>query len=136
MSVKVKIQQFSRLVGANVNAVKKADWTPLMLACTKDSGAKTVELLLKSGADPYFVNKDGWTAFHIGARTGNVEILKSLLDGLENSNGREMLITCKSKNGRRAIHTAGNFVEAYCLLTAYALCINILISKFSLTCQI
>ena len=53
-----------------VNALKLADWTPLMLACTKPGNGKVVELLLKHGARPELKNKDGWNAFHLVTRKG------------------------------------------------------------------
>jgi ankyrin repeat protein len=53
--------------GAQVDSLKKADWTPLMLACTKENLA-VVEELVKNGASLSLVNKDGWTPFHIACR--------------------------------------------------------------------
>ncbi|GJQ85381.1 hypothetical protein Trydic_g10155 [Trypoxylus dichotomus] len=90
--------------GANVNTLKKADWTPLMLACTKidereldDDNYKTVEALLQNGAVVNYQNKDGWTALHLIAREGDVRILELLLEhGLD--------IEQMTKNGRTALH--------------------------------
>ena len=53
---------------APVDALKQADWTPLMLACTKARNEEVVALLLAHGADPALRNKDGWTPFHLAAR--------------------------------------------------------------------
>ena len=66
--------------GVEVDALKRADWTPLMLACTKAGNDAVVAALLEGGADPALQNKDGWTAFHLAARaaeegTGVLEVL-------------------------------------------------------------
>ena len=63
-----------------VDALKRADWTPLMLACTKAGNDAVVAALLEAGADPKLQNKDGWTAFHLASRaaeegTGVLQIL-------------------------------------------------------------
>ena len=87
--------------GANVNALKKADWTPLMLACTKinENSLKTVETLLKHGSLVNYRNKDGWTVLHLISREGDVDILNLLLKfGLD--------LGIKSRNGRSALHVA------------------------------
>ena len=49
-----------------------------MLAAEKKS-LRIVRLLLSKEADVNLRNKDGWTAFHIAARAGSVEILELLL---------------------------------------------------------
>ncbi|KAI4454573.1 myotrophin [Holotrichia oblita] len=92
--------------GADVNALKKADWTPLMLACTKideveidENNYKTVEVLLRNGAAINYGNKDGWTALHLIAREGDVRILELLLEhGLN--------VDRITKNGRTALHVS------------------------------
>lgn len=96
--------------GANVNVVKRADWTPLMLACTKQD-VEVVKALVSNGADLGFVNKDGWTCLHLAAREGNVQILDTLLKSCnceaENAVSSGQLKERKSRNGRKAIHIAG-----------------------------
>lgn len=94
--------------GADVNALKNADWTPLMLACTK-LRADVVTILLRHGADPLFRNKDGWNSFHIASREGNVEILKLLMSELRDPTVERIdrLVNFPSKNGRKPLHTAG-----------------------------
>lgn len=89
---------------ANVNALKRADWTPLMLVCTKinlsnDNNYKCVELLLESGALINYQNKDGWTALHLICREGNEKILNLLKQ-------YKLDIFKRSKNGRTALHVA------------------------------
>ncbi|XP_003747263.1 ankyrin repeat domain-containing protein 16-like [Galendromus occidentalis] len=54
--------------GTAVDVLKRADWTPLMLACTRDRNTEMLNLLLGEGAQPCLRNKDGWTALHIAAR--------------------------------------------------------------------
>ncbi|XP_026278025.1 ankyrin repeat domain-containing protein 16-like [Frankliniella occidentalis] len=92
--------------GANVRAIKQADWTPLMLACTKTgkNSLSCCRLLLEKGG-PVLVadkNKDGWNALHIAAREGDTSIVKELLQFDPSS----MQATEKSKNGRTPLHTA------------------------------
>ncbi|KAJ8916556.1 hypothetical protein NQ315_000199 [Exocentrus adspersus] len=88
--------------GADVNALKRADWTPLMLACTKlveDRSLKSVQVLLSKGAVVNCRNKDGWTVLHLVSREGDAMILKVLLEyGLD--------VKQKTKNGRIALHVA------------------------------
>jgi len=91
--------------GAKVNVVKRADWTPLMLACTKQD-VDGVRLLLDSRANLFFVNKDGWNCCHIAAREGSAEIVKLLLSSLQNPQEAKRLTQLKSRNGRKPIHTA------------------------------
>jgi uncharacterized protein len=73
--------------GANVNAANSYGVTPLALACTNQSAAM-VERLLKAGAD---VNgaPTGTPALMVAARTGNVEIVNSLLAHGANVNAKE-----------------------------------------------
>ncbi|KAK7490063.1 hypothetical protein BaRGS_00018763 [Batillaria attramentaria] len=85
--------------GLQVDCLKRADWTPLMLACTKPQKDIIVELL-SHGANPALLNKDGWNSFHIAAREGHVEILQELL-----SCNAELWNT-SSNNGRTPLHTA------------------------------
>ncbi|OQR68288.1 ankyrin repeat domain-containing protein 16-like [Tropilaelaps mercedesae] len=54
--------------GTSVDALKRADWTPLMLACTRNDNEAMVGLLLRKGARATLRNKDGWTPFHIATR--------------------------------------------------------------------
>lgn len=97
--------------GADVNAVKNADWTPLMLACTKLQ-ADVISILLNHGADPLFRNKDGWNSFHIASREGSVEILQLLVSKLTDPTAERLdqLVNSRSKNGRKPLHTAGKIL--------------------------
>lgn len=91
-----------------VNTFKKADWTPLMLACTKNGprAKACIEALLQAQADPFLRNKDGWTAFLIACRTGDCDIINTFL-----CNFGVKCIDDKSNNGRNILHIAGNFLK-------------------------
>ena len=83
-----------------MNALKRADWTPLMLAATRpDCGC--VAALLAAGALPRLVNKDGWTAAQVAARAGHQGVLELLL------NAEPRLTEQRSRTGRTLLHTAG-----------------------------
>ncbi|XP_012253051.2 ankyrin repeat domain-containing protein 16-like [Athalia rosae] len=88
--------------GASVDPLKRADWTPLMLACTKsdEEAGNCVDILLKNGASTDLKNKDGWTPLLVACRTGNVETVKNILKYSPES------INVESKNGRRPLHVA------------------------------
>nr|XP_039248464.1 ankyrin repeat domain-containing protein 16-like [Styela clava] len=83
-----------------VDSLKISDWTPLMLACTKEGNIKVVDLLVSSGANIHLINKDGWNCFHISCRLGDVDMVNYLLnlDGL--------IWKTVSNNGRTPLHTA------------------------------
>ena len=85
--------------GAHVDCLKQADWTPLMLACTKLSLA-VIHELVEGGAKLGLKNKDGWTCFHIAVREGDVGIVNYLL------NVDPYIWDTVSKNGRTPLHTA------------------------------
>ncbi|XP_035673820.1 ankyrin repeat domain-containing protein 16-like isoform X2 [Branchiostoma floridae] len=82
-----------------INVLKRADWTPIMLACTK-TNLTVVQLLRDAGADLTIRNKDGWNCFHVACREGDVDILSYLLD----CDGT--LWESVSTNGRTPLHTA------------------------------
>ncbi|XP_063067849.1 ankyrin repeat domain-containing protein 16-like [Engraulis encrasicolus] len=85
--------------GAKVDSLKKADWTPLMMACTRRS-LEVMELLLGAGASASLKNKDGWTAFHIACREGDPAVIQHLL--LVDSE----IWRTESKTKRTPLHTA------------------------------
>ncbi|XP_022605272.1 ankyrin repeat domain-containing protein 16 [Seriola dumerili] len=85
--------------GASVDSLKKADWTPLMMACTRRN-LDVIQELLCHGADPTLRNKDGWNSFHIACREGDPLVVQHLL-----------LVTqdvwrTESKTRRTPLHTA------------------------------
>ncbi|NWT06675.1 ANR16 protein, partial [Mionectes macconnelli] len=65
--------------GASVDCLKKGDWTPLMMACTRKN-LEVIRCLVEHGANPLLRNKDGWNCFHIASREGHPEVLRYLLE--------------------------------------------------------
>ncbi|XP_026219809.1 LOW QUALITY PROTEIN: ankyrin repeat domain-containing protein 16 [Anabas testudineus] len=85
--------------GAKVDSLKKADWTPLMMACTRRN-LDVIQELLCHGANPELRNKDGWNSFHIACREGDPLVVQHLLlvaPGVWRT---------ESKTGRTPLHTA------------------------------
>lgn len=89
-------------LGACVDPLKRADWTPLMLACAKRDSQPVIQRLIQGKANPRLINKDGWSPFHIACREGDEEVVGYLLDV------DDTLWATVSKNGRTPLHTAGN----------------------------
>lgn len=85
--------------GAVVDCLKKADWTPLMMACTRKN-LEVIQDLVEHGADPLLKNKDGWNSFHIASREGDPAILQYLLTICPDAWKTE------SKINRTPLHTA------------------------------
>ncbi|KAM3588019.1 uncharacterized protein V6R79_019289 [Siganus canaliculatus] len=85
--------------GAMVDSLKKADWTPLMMACTRKD-LDVIQELLRHGADPALRNKDGWNSFHIACREGDPLVVQHLLLVAPD------VWNTKSKTCRTPLHTA------------------------------
>ncbi|KAH3880250.1 ankyrin repeat domain-containing protein 16-like [Dreissena polymorpha] len=85
--------------GVVVDPLKRADWTPLMLACSKVD-LYVVQELVNHGANLKLKNKDGWNCFHVAVREGNLDIIAYLLDC------DSTLWDTVSLNGRSPLHTA------------------------------
>ncbi|KAM9028941.1 ankyrin repeat domain-containing protein 16 isoform 1-T1 [Ara ararauna] len=85
--------------GASVDCLKKADWTPLMMACTRKN-LEVIKALVEHGANPLLKNKDGWNCFHIASREGHPHVLRYLLDVSPRSWDTESTIK------RTPLHTA------------------------------
>ncbi|XP_049805702.1 ankyrin repeat domain-containing protein 16-like isoform X2 [Schistocerca nitens] len=80
--------------GVTVDAVKRGEWTPLMLACANSgtSSCDIVSLLLRFGAKTKAQNKDGWTPVNLAVRLalhGRASVLQFLLSSV--CGCREML---------------------------------------------
>jgi ankyrin repeat protein len=92
-------------LGASVDAFKKGDWTPLMIASTssKIQAAKIVHILLRHRANPELKNKDGWTAMHLACKAGNIDVVMQL------ASAKSSLLTEPSRSGRISLHIAGMF---------------------------
>ncbi|XP_046762976.1 ankyrin repeat domain-containing protein 16 isoform X3 [Gallus gallus] len=85
--------------GASVDCLKRADWTPLMMACTRQN-LEVIKELVEHGANPLLKNKDGWNCFHIASREGHLEVLQYLLAVFPSSWDTESTIR------RTPLHTA------------------------------
>ncbi|XP_069485753.1 ankyrin repeat domain-containing protein 16 [Ambystoma mexicanum] len=85
--------------GAEIDCLKKADWTPLMMACTRHN-LEVIKDLIEHGANPQLKNKDGWNSFHIACREGDQEIIQYLLTACP------VVWKTQSKIGRTPLHTA------------------------------
>ncbi|KAF5901454.1 Rab GDP dissociation inhibitor beta, partial [Clarias magur] len=85
--------------GAKIDCLKKADWTPLMMACTRHN-LEVIKALLDHGADPSVQNKDGWNSFHIACREGDPVVIAHLL------HTRPEVWRTESKTRRTPLHTA------------------------------
>ncbi|NP_001088685.1 ankyrin repeat domain 16 L homeolog [Xenopus laevis] len=85
--------------GTEVDCLKKADWTPLMMACTKTK-LDIIKDLIEHRANPMLKNKDGWNCFHIATREGDVAIIQYLLDVFPD------IWKTESKIKRTPLHTA------------------------------
>ncbi|TFK07500.1 ras-related and estrogen-regulated growth inhibitor-like protein [Platysternon megacephalum] len=85
--------------GAKIDCLKKADWTPLMMACTRKN-LEVIKDLIEHGANPLLKNKDGWNCFHIASREGDPQIIQYLLTVSPSSWNTE------SKIKRTPLHTA------------------------------
>ncbi|XP_070709592.1 ankyrin repeat domain-containing protein 16 [Pempheris klunzingeri] len=85
--------------GATVDSLKKADWTPLMMACTRRN-LDVIQELLCHGADPALRNKDGWNSFHIACREGDPLVIQHMLLAVPD------VWRTESKTQRTPLHTA------------------------------
>ncbi|XP_043944757.1 ankyrin repeat domain-containing protein 16 [Protopterus annectens] len=85
--------------GAKVDCLKKADWTPLMMACTK-TNLDVIKDLIEHGANPALKNKDGWNSFHIACREGDPQIITYILSA------SPCIWDTESKIHRTPLHTA------------------------------
>uniref|UniRef100_S4REU0 Ankyrin repeat domain-containing protein 16 n=1 Tax=Petromyzon marinus TaxID=7757 RepID=S4REU0_PETMA len=86
--------------GARVDSLKRADWTPLMMACTRAGSLDVVRELLAHGASLSVRNKDGWSALHVACRTGDSAVVGALLDASPTAWGT------RSSVGRTPLHTS------------------------------
>ncbi|XP_062990032.1 ankyrin repeat domain-containing protein 16 [Elgaria multicarinata webbii] len=85
--------------GAAVDCLKKGDWTPLMMACTRRN-VEVIRDLVQHGANPLLKNKDGWNCFHIASREGDPQVIGYLLDVSPS------IWDTESKIKRTPLHTA------------------------------
>ena len=96
-----------------VDSLNRSDWSPLMLALTKDNNLDVVKLLIDNNASLSLKNKDGWNGFHIAVRTGYLPQIHYLIT-------KDLSVSqTRSKTKRSPLHTA-------------ALCGNIQVVQFLL----
>eukprot|EP00037_Helgoeca_nana_P014812 m.138427 g.138427 ORF g.138427 m.138427 type:complete len:313 (+) comp22725_c0_seq1:322-1260(+) len=100
---------------AEVDALKHAGWTPLMLAASKTGpvAVSIVQQLVGAEARSDLRNKDGWNAVQVAARAGSAAVVRVLLD-CQGGTGA----TNVSNNGRTPLMTAappddGGFARAH-----------------------
>ncbi len=65
--------------GAQVDAKSKLGRTPLLMASAYAGNAGVVRALLDAGADIHYADGAGWTSIAVAARTGDLELLQTLL---------------------------------------------------------
>lgn len=87
------------LHGAKVDAVKKGDWTALMVAGAAGN-AQSIRVLIEAGAQLRLKNIAGACAIHLAARKGCMEGVGIML---ERDAG---LVHLAARNGRRVLHFA------------------------------
>ena len=77
--------------GADVNAVNKLRFSPLMMAVANNGTVRIIETLLERGADWYIFSSDkGRNALFLAALNGKADIVKLLLDeGMDLEDGRD-----------------------------------------------
>jgi len=85
----------------NVDKRTDKDETPLMLACIRGQ-ADVARRLIARGAD---VNKTGWTPLHYAASSGQIEIIRMLLD-------QNAYIDAESPNGTTPLMMAAMYGTA------------------------
>ncbi|RWS15122.1 hypothetical protein B4U79_08317 [Dinothrombium tinctorium] len=96
-----------------VDAIKRGDWTPLMLAVTCARFEVTKLLIEQGKANIHLVNKDGWNCFHLAVRSGDFTTVSYLLS-LD-----ECLFKNRSNNNRSPLHSCalhGHYNIAYYLI--------------------
>ena len=99
--------------GSDLDALKRGDWTPMMLAAAQNQLA-AVETLIHHRASTAVVNKDGWNAFHIACRTGHVHIVDTLFQATQRA------VQSVSRNGRSALNSAGAEFIDFKVMILYA----------------
>jgi uncharacterized protein len=82
----------------NIDARNAADETPLMMAALKNEVDYATRLIAR-GAD---INKTGWAPLHYAATSGNVQIIKLLLD-------KDAFINAESPNGTTPLMMAAMY---------------------------
>ncbi|KAA0717893.1 NF-kappa-B p100 subunit DNA-binding factor KBF2 [Triplophysa tibetana] len=96
----------------SINKFNNLSQTPLHLAViTKQP--KLVEILMRIGADPSLLDRDGRTALHLAAHTGDETILRVVLGMLGERN--DNLVNCADFSGQYPVHIAVKKDGEHCL---------------------
>jgi ankyrin repeat protein len=92
---------------ASISLRNSSDETPLHLACLKGYSS-SVSLLLAEGADPSLTDKDGRTALHCAARSGDKETVTQILC----ASGAHAVDLCKTTDhgGQTPLHHACDYI--------------------------
>ncbi|CAO3658530.1 unnamed protein product [Rhizopus microsporus] len=88
----------------DVNAMKRGDWTPLMIAASKGN-RKVVEMLVKAGALLNRTTKDGRTALYLAVQEGHIDMAKYLADIYPEA------IAQPTKSGRLPVQAAASLMH-------------------------
>ncbi|ORX57512.1 ankyrin [Hesseltinella vesiculosa] len=88
----------------NANAMKRGDWTPVMIATNKDDLA-TVQLLVRHGALLDLKTKDRRTALHMAVQQGNVELVQFLIKACPAN------LLAETKSGRIPVQMAAALTD-------------------------
>ncbi|XP_072749840.1 ankyrin repeat domain-containing protein 16 [Anoplolepis gracilipes] len=117
-----KIVKYLLERAAKVDDLKRGDWTPLMLACTKSGpeACDCIRALLAAKADIRLRNKDGWTPLLIACRAGDENAVNLLLKH------SPKCIDDRSNNGRSALHIAAFHGHEEVISLLVASCVNLL----------
>ncbi|KAI8583561.1 hypothetical protein K450DRAFT_221731 [Umbelopsis ramanniana AG] len=88
----------------DVNAMKRGDWTAIMIAAMKGL-TDTVKILLHYGARLDMVNRDGWNALHLAVKEEFNDLSTYLIDKYPEAS------LAVSKSGRLPVQTAARCNE-------------------------
>ncbi|KAI9288856.1 ankyrin repeat-containing domain protein [Umbelopsis sp. AD052] len=97
----------------DVNAMKRGDWTAIMIAAMKGL-TDSVKFLLQHGARLDMINRDGWNALHLVVKEGFSDLSTFLIDKYPEAS------LAVSKSGRLPVQTAARCNEDS-FLTLYLL---------------
>jgi|SRR5271157_4990436 len=95
--------------GAEINAVKGAFMTSILMEATARGNVGVMKLLIENGADVNMADKDGWTALMGATVQGHLESVKLLLEqGVElnakNHNGETALVMAAGMKHTAIMH--------------------------------
>ncbi|XP_019617705.1 PREDICTED: ankyrin repeat domain-containing protein 34C-like [Branchiostoma belcheri] len=95
---KAKIVRYLLDNKADVNCKDKAGRTALIYACKEKAGADVVQLLLRKEADPRIEDSPGSSALVYAVNSGDVRVLKLLINACKEKGKEVILITTTKSN--------------------------------------